>query len=162
MMASVTGSRRRGKRCRGAVAVEAAVVLPVLVTLLTAIWEVGRLVQVQQLVHNAAREAGRQASTGRKDTASVQADALRYLQRTGLKSTAGTTVTVTNLSGPADTDPTLANQLDHYRVTVTLPFNAVRWIFLNQITSAQTITSTSDWYSMKDVPVVVTGSIPIE
>jgi hypothetical protein len=71
-------------------------------------------------------------------------------------------VTVTNLTGEGSTDPTEANQLDRYRVTVAIPFNSVRWILLDQITDAQEISSTSDWYSMRDLPVVVSGAIPIE
>jgi Flp pilus assembly protein TadG len=154
--------RLAGAGRRGAVAVEAAVALPVLLALLTAIWDVGRLVQVRQLVDNAAREAGRQASTGLKDVASIQADVRRYLQRSGVKRTTGTTITIANLTSTEETDPTAARQLDHYRITVSLPVSNVRLIVLKPLTDTSTIRATSDWYSMKDLPVVISGTIPIE
>ena len=49
---------------RGVVAVEAAVVLPVLIIVMFGMWEVGRLIQVNQIVTNAAREGARLAAGG--------------------------------------------------------------------------------------------------
>src|SRR5882724_7602053 len=43
---------RRNDARSGSAAVELAVVLPVLVTLLVGIWEVGRMVQVKQIMSN--------------------------------------------------------------------------------------------------------------
>ena len=48
----------------GTAAVELAVCLPFLLVLILGIWEVGRMVMVQQLIANAAREGGRQAAAG--------------------------------------------------------------------------------------------------
>ncbi len=154
------------KRChsrsrRGAAAVELAVVLPLLLLLLMGVWEVGRLVEVQQLITNSAREAGRQASTGAKTTDQVIQAAKDYLARAGLTTT-NVTVTVDNLTDSSRNDPTTAEQLDHYRVTVSIPFNDVRWIFLNQITSVTTIMGGAEWFSMKDVPLEISTTIPIE
>jgi Flp pilus assembly protein TadG len=53
----------RGHR-RGIAAVELALLLPFLLMLLLGTWEVGRMLQIQQSLTNAAREGGRQASTG--------------------------------------------------------------------------------------------------
>ena len=49
---------------RGSAAVEAAVVMPVIVTMLLGMLEVGRLVEVQEIMNNAAREGARQAAGG--------------------------------------------------------------------------------------------------
>jgi Flp pilus assembly protein TadG len=153
--------RRPPSNNRGTAAVELALTFPLLLLILMGLWEVGRLVEVRQLVSGAAREAGRQASTGSKSAAEVQADAINYLQKAGLN-TNGTTVTFTNVTNSQCTDPSDADQLDELQVTVSLPFNNVRWIFLQQITNASTISATSNWNSMKDVPVTVPVSIPVE
>ena len=41
------------------------------------------------------------------------------------------------IGNSARSDPTAANQLDHFQITVTIPFNSVRWVLLNQITNAK-------------------------
>jgi Flp pilus assembly protein TadG len=150
----------RHKR-RAIVAVETALVMPLLILFLAGVWEVGRLVEVKQLVNNATREAGRQASSGRKDYTGVSTTALNYLEKSGINTT-GASVLVESLTGSAGSDPTQAVQLDRFRITVSIPFNNVRWVLLPMITDATTITSSSDWYSMKDLPVVVSDVIPVE
>ena len=60
---------RRGWRAnrrfrRGVAAVEAALLLPLALLLMLGTWEVGRMVEVSQILNNAAREGGRSASTG--------------------------------------------------------------------------------------------------
>jgi hypothetical protein len=69
-------NRRRG----GAAAVELAVCLPLLVTLLLGLLEVGRAVEVQQVACNSAREAARDASLGQANLSAVAANMLLYLQ----------------------------------------------------------------------------------
>jgi Flp pilus assembly protein TadG len=150
----------------GSAAVELAVVLPVLVTLLVGIWEVGRMVQVKQIMSNAAREGARCAAVGSHTPADVDATVKAYLAGVGLNTT-GYTVRVDNITqdptpqpnSPSD-DPSAANQLDRLRVTVTLPFNNVRWVILKQITNVSTLTATADWRSMKDQPLVIDPSMP--
>ena len=60
-----------GKR-RGVAAVEFAVCLPFILLMLVGLWEVGRMVEVQQLLNNSVREGGRQASTANIDAAAVK------------------------------------------------------------------------------------------
>src|SRR5881227_655267 len=52
-------SRSSDGRRRGVAAVEFAVVLPLLLTLLVGIWELGRIINVQITLNNAARDAAR-------------------------------------------------------------------------------------------------------
>jgi Flp pilus assembly protein TadG len=151
--------RRPGRRA--AAALELAVVLPLLALLLLGIWEVGRVVEAQQLVSNAAREGGRQASNGDKTSAEVQQDVLNYLAKAGVDTT-GCTVTVTNLTASTRNDPTIANQMDELQVTVALPAKNVRWALLTPILSGTTLTGSAIWYSMKDLPVNVSNTIPIQ
>jgi Flp pilus assembly protein TadG len=48
----------------GSAAVEFAVILPLLLTLLIGVWEIGRFIQLQQIMSNAARDGARLASQG--------------------------------------------------------------------------------------------------
>jgi len=154
-------SRPCPPRRRGAAALELAVVLPLLALLLLGIWEVGRVVEAQQLVSNAAREGGRQASTGSKTSDQVQQDVLNYLAKAGVDTT-GSTVTITNLTDSTRNDPTTAQQMDELQVTVALPAKNVRWALLTPILSGTTLTGSAIWYSMRDLPVNVSNVIPIQ
>jgi Flp pilus assembly protein TadG len=147
------GVRPRARR-GGAAAVELALTLPLMISILTGLWEVSRVVEVQQILYNAAREAARQAATGQYTNAQVQQIALTYLQF-GLNDTSGTmtataTVTVTDLTNPG-TDVSNATTLDQLQVVVSIPFSSVRWINLSLVTNGSTaVTSTATWVSLKD------------
>jgi Flp pilus assembly protein TadG len=141
---------RAARRRRRAVAtVEFALLLPIVLLFLTGIWEVGRLVEVNQVLDNAAREGARQASTAQAHYADVQTAVTNALNDAGITNLNGLTVQVQNLttndtgpgtdgSGVADYDPTSASSGDRLQVTVTLPFNNVRWLTLGVITNSST------------------------
>lgn len=152
---------RTAKRRRGTAAVELAIVLPILALFLVGAWEVGRLVLVTQLLSNAAREGGRQASTGKKTADQVKADVVEYLQVNGITAVTVNDVTVTNKTSSARPDPTQANQLDQFEVSVRVPFSSVRWIFLDRVTTVDTLGATTEWYSMRDIPIAVNNTIPL-
>ena len=134
--------------------------LPLLVTLMLGIWDYGRLVEANQVLTNAAREAGRQCSTAQKGASSVQTVALNYLTRAGVPTT-GVTVAVSNLTNSSRADPSGASQLDKYEVVVTMPSNNVRLILMNSLIGPGTITARCTWSSMVDIPVSVPASIPL-
>jgi len=144
---------------RAAAAVEFAVVLPLILLLLFGVWEVGRLVEVQQVLSNAAREGGRQASTGQRTVAQVRQGVVDYIARAGLP-TGNVNVTITNMTDGSRPEPNEANQLDRFRIRVTMPSDDVRWILLNQITNGTTISGVADWYSMRDVPLEIDSTLP--
>jgi hypothetical protein len=110
---------------------------------------------------NAAREGGRQASTGTKSQAQVRQAVLDYLARGGLP-TGNVAVDLQNLTSASRSDPRQADQLDHMQITVTIPFSDVRWVVLDWAVKIQTITGMADWYSMRDLPLEVPTDIPIE
>jgi Flp pilus assembly protein TadG len=156
----------------GVAAAELVATLPFLLILLFGIWDVGRTVEVQQLVSNAAREGARLAAIGTMldpttgyerdiDARDVQNTVTNYLTRNGL-TTMGITVQYSNLTNPAATDPYLAQHLDHLRVQVQLPFQNVRLILVNGFSNNQTtaLTATADWMSMRDSNVNVSTTLP--
>jgi Flp pilus assembly protein TadG len=141
----------RLRRRRAVAAVEFAVTLPLILTLLLGIWEVGRLIEMQQILHNATREAGRQASTGQLSTAQIQQIVTQYLAEQGVP-TGNVVVTVTDLDTPS-ADPSQANYLDRIQITSTIPVSDVRWCLISLVTTpGQVITSQVEWVTMVDKP----------
>jgi Flp pilus assembly protein TadG len=132
---------------RGAALVEFALLLPIMLLLLVGAWEAGRMIEINLILSNAAREGAREAAGG--DTSSkVQQTVINYLQNAGLPTT-NAVVTVTDLTHPGD--PASATQLDQIQVTVSIPFKDVRWSTLTLVTSPSTqLTASSTWLSVKD------------
>jgi Flp pilus assembly protein TadG len=142
--------RRRTLR-RGAAVVEAAATLPVILTLLIGILEVGRMVNVQITLNNAAREGSRQAAAGVMTSSQVQQVVLNYLTQAGVPTTSAT-VTVNDLTSPG-TDPSAALENDQLQVSVTLPYSAVRWCAASLVTNSSTqLTASAIWYSARAQP----------
>jgi len=75
-----TGLQSVRYRRQGVAAVEFALCLPVIVLLLLGIWEVGRIVEVSNVMWNGAREAARDASVGQDNLQTVASNTLTYLQ----------------------------------------------------------------------------------
>ena len=59
---------------------EFACCLPVMMLILTGLWEVGRVMEVQTVMMNSAREAARDASLGQDNLQAVANNLLSYLQ----------------------------------------------------------------------------------
>jgi Flp pilus assembly protein TadG len=64
----------------GVAAVEFALCMPLIVTLMLGVWEVGRIVQVSNILSNGARESARDASLGQDNLQTVASNTLTYLQ----------------------------------------------------------------------------------
>jgi Flp pilus assembly protein TadG len=152
--------RRYGAR-RGVAAIEFAALLPLLVTLLFGIWQFGRLVQVKQIISNAAREGGRYAATNFATTPQVQAHILQYLKQAGVNTTGMATPTVVNITStdPARADPSTAVQLDRFQITVTVPTANFQWVTWMPLPSS--FTSITYWDCEADIPVAgITDTLP--
>ena len=67
-------------RRRGAAAVEFALAFPLILFIMIGLWEVGRIVEVNQVMWNSAREAARDASLGQDNLLTVANNLLTYLQ----------------------------------------------------------------------------------
>jgi Flp pilus assembly protein TadG len=161
---SLVHFKKHSRNRRATAAVELALTLPLIMTMLVGLWEVGRIVEVQQILFNAAREAARQAATGQYTNAQVQQIALNYL-KIGLNDTTGTktqnaTVTVSDLNNPG-IDVSQATTLDLLQVVVTVPYPSVSWTTLSLVTNASTIlTSQATWVSLVDLPYPITTPQP--
>jgi Flp pilus assembly protein TadG len=148
---------------RGAAVVELAFVLPVMLVLMVGLWDLGQLIRGLQIVSIAAREGGRQAASGTKTTTQIENLVKLIMQQNGVN-IANVVFAYTNAtqSGVA---PNSAAQNDALTVTVSMPFNDLRlganlygkWRIGPSILSIQT-----QWFSMRDVPVNVTTTIPAE
>jgi Flp pilus assembly protein TadG len=140
---------RRGRRA--VAAVEFAAVLPLILTLLLGIWEVGRLIEIQQYMENATREGARQAATGQLTDAQVQQVVIQTLAAEGLTTT-DVVVTVKDLTTPAN-DVSAANYLDQIQITATIPYADVKFSLISLVTTpGQLITSQVQWITMVDKP----------
>lgn len=64
----------------GTVTAEFALCLPLLVLILAGLWQVGRFVEVDGVLWNAARESARDASLGQNKLQTVASSTLSYLQ----------------------------------------------------------------------------------
>jgi Flp pilus assembly protein TadG len=163
-------TNRAAKR-RGIVAVEAAVVLPLLIILMLGVWEVGRMVQVNQILINGAREGARLAAGGYVNgtpvTSAMVTQAVQdYLASAGLPTAAsnGATVNLNCQASPSWTNPSSAAPLDSFQVTVTIPagaaFDSLRWNLLNRITSTTQMSATVNWKSLNNLEITVDTQLP--
>lgn len=134
-------------------AVELAACMPLVALLLVGLLEVGRVVQMNQIVCNAAREGARNASTGTNTFANVQTVVTNYLTNAGITNQAGLTVTVYNVtqgnSGP-QFNPSTANWMDQLQINVSIPFANVQLTSLNFLPSNTTISAQTVWFSNQD------------
>lgn len=155
---------------RGHAAVEAAFCLPILLTFMIGMWEVGRMVEVSQILANAAREGARYAATGNLNdvnvtAAMVQQNVRDYLTAAGLPSAAvsGAQIQVVNLSNHSWTDPCNAQPMDDFQIVVTIPsggaFNSLEWCAL-KITNVNQLSASATWVSLVDSQVTVNTQLP--
>jgi Flp pilus assembly protein TadG len=162
---------KRAATRRGIVAVEAAVVLPLLIILMLGVWEVGRMVQVNQILINGAREGARLAAGGYVNgtpvTSAMVTQAVKdYLDSAGLPTAAssGATVNLNCQASPSWTDPASASPLDSFQITVTIPagaaFDSLRWNLLNRITSTTQMSATVNWKSLNNLEITVDTQLP--
>ncbi|WP_425617433.1 TadE/TadG family type IV pilus assembly protein [Anatilimnocola sp. NA78] len=124
------------KQRRGAAAVEFAVVAPVFFLLVFGMIEYGRMVMVQQIVTNAAREGARVAVLDGSTTTAVQT-AARNAMASGSITITADKVTV------SPNPPSNAKFGDPVSVTVTVPFNQVSWLPSPMYLGGKSMTATT-------------------
>ena len=156
---------------RGIVATEAAIVMPFLIITMFGVWEVGRIIQVNQIVVNSAREGARLAAgayvNGTPVTSPMVTQAVRdYMQASGLPAAAynGATITLTCLASPTWVNPSDALPLDRFQVTVTIPtgaaFNSMLWSLVYRLSSVNQMSVTVNWVSCTDAKIAISTVLP--
>lgn len=110
-------TRRRSRQ--GSALVEFAVVLPVFLLLVLGMIEYGRMVMVQQIITNAAREGARVGVLDNSTSTTVSTAANKYLTSAGIAS-----ATIAATPNP----PSSATYANPVSVTVSVPFNSVSWL----------------------------------
>ena len=138
--------------------------------LMCGLWEVGRFVQVGQVLNTALRRrplaAGGYTNSVPVTCAMVTQAVQDYLTAAGFPTAAvsGTQVTVVCKASTAWTDPYQAQPLDPFQVVVTIPpgaaFNSLRWTMLNRLTSITQLQVSVTWYSLNNSQVVVSTALP--
>jgi len=146
-----------------------------LLILLFGLWQIGRIVEVMQVMDNATREGARLASQAQiinqtgaftqiqanAGLPNVQDTVREYLVANGVVAASqvnDVTVTFQFLTGDLTrTDPYQGNQGDLFQVTVTLPTQDINWtpISLSGNLTAQTV-----WVILVDTPFSVNTSVP--
>jgi Flp pilus assembly protein TadG len=165
---------------KGVAAVEVAVISTfLLVPLMIGIWEVGRMVQVQQIVSNSAREGARMAAQGytlnssgtvtqvmvSSGSPNVKDAVYRYLYAAGLTTLQKSDVTVTftflapRSDGTTPTEPYQGEKGQPFSVTVSIPWAQVRWVNLG-IVRPTTMTFTVTWRMLIDDKFTFDDSLP--
>ncbi len=171
---------RRGQRRDGVAAVEFAVVAPVLFLLLLGTWELGRTVQVYQILASAVREGARVAAQGQiinltgaytqiqvySGTPNVYEAVRNTLQASGITVSSFDTSRVSftfldNLGNPvaSPSQPYQGTKGQRFRVTASLPYSTFRWTNLNLLNLGQ-IQVSFDWASLVDDPFTVNTTMP--
>ena len=176
-------SRRRGV----AVCEFAIVMTAIVVPLLFFILEMGRAIQVQQIVSNAAREGARLASQCRTISQTgayvdisasipptsnptykpnVKAAVVQSLAGAGLRNLTWDDVTVDfafvdwpSGSTYGATDPLQGVKNQRFTVHVAVPFSKLRWTSVG-VMNPQTIEFTVEWRIMADDPFQVNTTMP--
>ena len=171
---------KRSRTRDGVAALEVAIITAFfLVPLMIGVWEVGRMVQVQQIVSNSARQGARMAAQGftldsqgnlTQVTASgsypdVYDAVYQYLYAAGLTNLQKGDVTVQfkflapRSDGTTPTDPYLGEKGEPFSVTVTVPWNKVQWVNLGLVNPTN-ITYTVYWQMLMDAPFTVNDTLP--
>jgi Flp pilus assembly protein TadG len=176
--------RRNHPARRGVAAIEMGFVTMVFVVpLILGIWEVGRYIHVQQVVANSAREGARLAAQGftiKTDGTSVQIMKATgnpnvkdvvcdYLKAAGFNNLTPADVTVTFQftaarvtnpgAGTTPTEPYLGEKGQPFTVTVSVPWNKVRWINLGILRPAD-VHFTATWRMMIDDAFTINETLP--
>lgn len=169
-------------RRKAVAAVEFVFVLPLLLLLLVGIWELGRIIQVQTSLNNAARDGARLAaqanivnSTGANTqirfntgTPNIEGSIKAALTAAGITNQTGLVIELQFMepasgTGPAPTavnaDPYTGVKNQRFRILVSLPYENVRWTTLSLI-NPTTISTEIQWQCLVDDPFTVNTMMP--
>jgi Flp pilus assembly protein TadG len=144
-------SRIRSRARCGVAAVEFALIAPLLILTMLGAIDVGRFINVGQIVNDASREGARQASRNAVTNVSeVDAVVLSYLRDAFRDPSLTATINVTDSSGApisggdlTKTSSGSSSSGSSLRVTVALSYDKVRWMAGFPGVSGKTLTTTT-------------------
>jgi len=153
-----------------------ACVTPLMLVILIGIWECGRLIQVQQIMQCAARDAARLASQANiistngtytqisfnTGNPNIDQTIRSYLAVSGITNQTGVTTSFAFLdssNNPIAGEPLSGTKNQKFRVTIAVPYNNVRWTNLG-IVNPTTITVAVDWQMLVDDPFSLDTALP--
>ncbi len=151
-----------------------AFLMPILLILMVGVWEIGRLVQLQQVMDAAARDGARIASQGHiinttgayteidmTTTSPNVTDTVRdYLYGAGITDLTGLQVTFEYLDGDTSlTQPYQGAKNQKFRLRITLPYANMRWTTLSLI-NPETLSGECVWLMMMDDPFTLSTTLP--
>jgi hypothetical protein len=156
-------------------AVEFAFLAPLLLILLFGLWQVGRVIEVMQIMDNAAREGARLASQAEiinqvgaytlvhtsSGLPNVRDTVREYLVAAGVISASQVNdvqVTFQFLDGNLSrTDPYQGLQGERFLITVSLPAQDVNW---TPFLASGNLVAQTTWVILVDTPFAVNTTIP--
>jgi Flp pilus assembly protein TadG len=165
---------KRNSRRRGAAVIEMAMITPIMLLLIFGLWELGRIIQVQQQLQNAVRDSARIASQGQiitptgeyvrigRTTGAMNVeDTVRdQLQAAGLTNLNGVVIEFTYLDGnTSNATPADGTKNQAFRIRVSIPYDNVKWTNLNFF-RPNTIQAETTWRILVDDPFQVPTQLP--
>lgn len=123
-------ARRRPKR-RGAAAVEFALVATVFFMFVFAIFEIGRLVMLQQIMGEACRQGARRAILENASESTIVAQVVDRLEANSIP---GATVTITWSNKATQANMANLGFQDPLTVRATVPYSDVSWLVPTWVT----------------------------
>lgn len=134
MMQTIKKRQVRESR-RGAAIVEFALIAPLFLSIIAGIIELGRAIEVVQLLTNASREGARVGSfDSTKQSSTITTAVNAYLSNVGIS---GATTTV------SPNPPSAASNGQSITVTVSIPFSKVTWLPTPFFLGGQSLQATS-------------------
>ena len=151
--------------------------------LLVGIWELGRIIHVQIVLNNAARDGARLAAqanivntTGaytqikfNTGTPNIDGAIRQYLKAAGITDLTGLVIELQFMEpaagggGPAQAsvtaDPYTGVKNQRFRVRVSIPYDNVRWTSLTLI-NVNTLTAEAYWQCLVDDPFTLNTTLP--
>jgi hypothetical protein len=154
---------------RGAAAVEFAFVAPLLFLLILGVWEIGRIIQVQQVMLSSLRHGARIASQGYIVTTTgeytkitrdqVLTSIKESLIGNGITNLDGAKVEMLFLDGESTREPHQGKKNERYSVRLTIPYQNVRWTNLSLL-NPQSLTVEIQWQMLVDDPFTLNTNLP--
>lgn len=148
--------------------------LPLLIILIVGVWELGRLIQLQQIMCTAARDGARLAaqaniinSNGDSTQIAMQTgdpnvvDTIRdSLQAAGIKDLTGLQITFEFIEGDTSAmEPYQGVKNQRFRIRVSLPYENLRWTNISLV-NPKTLCGECTWQMLVDDPFTLSPNIP--